>query len=86
VNGEAPKEVEDSVREDVALAIVSICRSDLACKAFLDVGADVALKKGYEFEEHQGTCEAMEAAARLFMGVHVDEDHVEQDGMVVMAG
>jgi ABC-type sulfate transport system substrate-binding protein len=82
VNGEPPKEVEDLVREDVAVAIASICRSDAAREAFLSVGADTALRKGYEFEEHKGTCEAMEAAARLFLGVQAEDDSAAPAGLV----
>ena len=72
------------MREDMATAIAAVCRADAGRTAFMDVGAADALKSGYEYEEHPATCQAMEAAAGLFLGVQEDEDPDAQEGVVMM--
>jgi hypothetical protein len=88
INGEAPKQLVDSVREDCACAVASICRLEEGRKAVMAVGGHDSLRKGYEYEEHPGTMEAMEAAARMLMGVELDDGAKEPGaagGMVMMA-
>ena len=62
----------DSVREDLATAAAFICRTEDGRKALMAVDGHETLRKGYEFEEHSGTMQAMEEAARSLMGVSED--------------
>lgn len=51
--------------------------------AMWTINAPEQLRKGYELEEDVGVCEAMEAAARLFMsggGTGAEEEEGEEDG------
>ena len=73
INGEAPTEMVDSVREDLAAAAAFVCRSEEGRKALMAVGGHEALKRGYEYEEHAGTMAAMEEAARSLMGVELGQ-------------
>lgn len=81
INGEPPKETEDSVRENMAVSISLLADSEEGRKALAEVGAEEKLKKGYEYEEHRTTMEAMEATWRSFLGVEADEDD-DVDGVV----
>ena len=81
INGEAPKETEDSVRENIAVSISLLAETEEGRQALKDAGADDKLKKGYEYEEHPGTMEAMEATWRSFLGVQADDDE-DVDGVV----
>eukprot|EP00892_Ulva_mutabilis_P000448 jgi/Ulvmu1/10403/UM061_0087.1 len=83
INGEPPKEVEDSVRENAAVSISLIAEDEEGRKALMEVGGDEKVKKGYEYEEHPATMEAMEAMWRSFLGVEAgDEDDDDVDGVV----
>lgn len=81
INGEPPKETEDSVRENMAVSVGILAEFEEGRAALKEAGAEAKLKKGYEYEEHRGTMEAMEATWRSFLGVAADDDE-DVDGVV----
>lgn len=87
INGESPHEEQEAVREDCASAAAFVCRSEEGRKRLMAAGGHESLKKGYEFEEHGATMAAMEAAARLLMGVSLEAgDEDPGAGGIVMMG
>lgn len=67
----------------MAVSVSLIAEDEGGRKALMDVGADEKVKKGYEFEEHPVTMEAMEAMWRSFLGVDLaDENDDDVDGVV----
>eukprot|EP01024_Parvocaulis_polyphysoides_P027486 TRINITY_DN2490_c0_g1_i2.p1 TRINITY_DN2490_c0_g1~~TRINITY_DN2490_c0_g1_i2.p1 ORF type:complete len:344 (-),score=55.60 TRINITY_DN2490_c0_g1_i2:55-1035(-) len=67
INGREPKEEDESVRESIAEAVMMLCEIDAGVDALWKVGAADTLKKGYEFEENQNVCRAMERCANIFI-------------------
>mmetsp|Transcript_15920 Transcript_15920/g.44472 ORF Transcript_15920/g.44472 Transcript_15920/m.44472 type:complete len:105 (+) Transcript_15920:584-898(+) len=90
ISGEEPKELEDSVRQAVAEAILMLAAEEEGREALLEHDAHLVLKKGYEYEECPGVCDAMERTAAIFMtkgkvepgegeeGAPASEDHEVQ--------
>lgn len=58
---------DDIVRENLADAILSLAKVAEARKKLWEANAPELLRKAYEYEEHPGTCKAMESAAALFL-------------------
>lgn len=71
-------EKDDIVRENLADSILSLAKISESRKKLWELNAPELLRKGYEYEEHPGTCEAMESAASLFL-----EDGFETEGQGV---
>ncbi|KAH7616908.1 putative Protein HGH1-like protein [Nannochloris sp. 'desiccata'] len=69
-------EKDDIVRENLAEAVLCLAKVPDARKKLWAADAPELLKKGYEFEEHPGVCEAMEGAAQFFLedGLQKDDD------------
>lgn len=67
-------EKDDIVRENLAEAVLCLAKIPNARKKLWEADAPKLLKKGYEYEEHPGVCEAMEGAAHYFL-----EDGFQQD-------
>ncbi|KAG2448786.1 hypothetical protein HYH02_006138 [Chlamydomonas schloesseri] len=67
INGQEPKEKEDSVRECMAEAVLVLAGTERGRDALWEAGAPEALRKGYEDEQHPGVCVAMERTAEIFL-------------------
>lgn len=65
--GTVHAETDAIVRENLAEAIVCLAKVPTSRKHLWEANVPDLLRKGYEFEEHPGVCEAMEAAAELFL-------------------
>lgn len=78
LNGEQPLEKDEVVRENLAQCIALIAKTDEGVEALYGVDAQNILKRGFEFEEHPATMEAMEATARLFM--KADQGDIAEGG------
>jgi cold shock CspA family protein len=79
---------DEIVRENLADAVLCLAKVPSARKKLWEANAPELLKKAYEFEEHAGTCEAMESAAALFLEdgfVPQGEDEVKEDDLVLPA-
>lgn len=61
------RESNEHIREALAEAILYLAQSNKGRKALWDLDAPQLLRRGYEYEEHIATCEAMEQTAQLFL-------------------
>jgi len=62
-------EREDAVREAAAQAVALVARSEGGCEALYACGAQESLKKGFEYEEHPATMEAMQVRSWVCQSV-----------------
>lgn len=74
-----PLFTQGDIRELLAEAVLLVTQHPAGKAALWTFNAPEQLRKGYELEEGVGVCDAMEAAARLFMAGGV-EDEEEQGG------
>lgn len=77
LGGAGEAEADAEVRQALAEAVVCLARAPEGRAALWAANAADLLKKGYEYEEHRGVCDAMEAAASLLMA---DGFQPEEDG------
>ncbi len=74
---------QGDIRELLAEAVLLVTQHPAGKAALWTFNAPEQLRKGYEIEEHVGVCDAMEAAARLFMaggGIGEEEGNEGNDG------
>ena len=67
VNGQDPKEKDDSVRQSIAESLLALASCKQGRVALWRIKGPDLLRKGYELEECPPVCHAMELTADLFM-------------------
>ncbi|KAK9808488.1 hypothetical protein WJX73_000639 [Symbiochloris irregularis] len=61
------REGDEQAREALAETVLLLAQTEAGRRLLWDLDAPQLLKRGYEYEEHESTCSAMEQTAQLFL-------------------